>query len=162
MFRNFVSSEIGLIHLIFSILALIFGSYILFTQKGTKRHRQVGYLYVVFMLGVNITALMIYRLTGKFGVFHFLAIWGLLSVLIGIGVAVLRRPVKNWLIFHYYFMYWSVIGLYAAFAAEMSVRVPQTPFWAMVGVSSGLVSVLGTFVYFKIKGRWDKLAEVYQ
>lgn len=162
MFRNFVASEIGLVHLVFSILAMLLGSFILFTEKGTKKHRQIGYFYVFFMLGVNITALMIYRLNGRFGLFHVFAIWSLFAVSVGILTAFFRRPVKNWLVFHYYFMYWSVIALYAAFAAEMSVRIPQTPFWSMVGISAGLVSVISTIVYLRIKGRWDKLAEIYK
>lgn len=162
MFRNFVSGEIGLIHLVFSILAIIFGSYILFTEKGTKIHRKVGYAYVVSMLVVNLTALLIYRLTGRFGIFHFFALWGLLSVLAGVLAAFFRRPVKSWLVLHYYFMYWSVIGLYAAFAAELSVRLPKAPFWGTVGISSGLISIIGTIAYFKIKGKWDKMADVYQ
>lgn len=161
MLNSFVASEIGLVHLAFSILALVLGSYILFTEKGTAIHRKVGYAYAISMLGLNATALMIYRLNGKFGLFHFFAVWGLFSITVGVLAAAFRKPAQSWLTFHYYFMYWSVIGLYAAFGAEMSVRIPKRPFWTMVGVSSGLVSVIGTIIYFKVKGRWDKLAQLY-
>lgn len=162
MFRNFVASEIGLVHLLFSIFAMISGSFVLFTAKGTKLHRNIGYAYVVLMLGVNITALMIYRLTGSFGLFHAFAIWGIVAITIGFASAFFRKPAKNWLVFHYYFMYWSVIALYAAFAAEMAVRVPEKPFWTMVGIASGAVSVISTVAYFIVKKRWDKLATAYR
>mgnify|MGYP006270489875 CR=1 FL=1 len=32
-------------------------------------------------------------------------------------------------------MYWSVVGLYAAFAAEILTRIPDTPFLNMVGLA---------------------------
>lgn len=155
------SSNVGLFHLIVSILALIFGSWVIFTEKGTAIHRKIGYFYTVCMLLVNITALMIYRLTGSFGLFHIFAIYGLITVSIGVGVAIIRKPVKNWLTYHFYFMYWSVVGLYAAFAAEVSVRVPSTPFWWMVGISAGIVSIIGTIIYMKKKDAWEKMSKLY-
>ena len=155
------SSTIGLIHIIFSVLSLIFGTWIIFTNKGTGIHKKVGYVYTICMYLVCISALMLYRLTGTFGIFHFFALYGLITISIGIGAAIFRKPAKNWLFIHLYCMYWSVIGLYAAFAAAVSVRVPQTPFWWMVGVSSGAVSIIGTIVYMKKKEQWSKLADMY-
>ena len=154
-------STMGLFHLIVSVLALIFGSWVIFTEKGTTIHKRVGYVYLICMFLVNATALMIYRLTGSFGLFHIFAIYGLITISIGIGVAILRKPTKNWLTYHFYFMYWSVVGLYAAFAAEVSVRVPSTPFWWMVGISAGVVSVIGTIIYMKKKDVWMNLSDIY-
>ena len=156
-----VASPVGLIHVIVSVLALIFGTWILVTQKGTAIHRKIGYVYTVNMLLVNITALMIYRLTGSFTLFHIFAAYGLVTVSIGIAVAILRKPEKNWLTYHFYFMYWSVIGLYAALGAELSVRIPATPFWWMVGLSAGAVSIIGTIIYVKKKDDWMKLSDIY-
>ena len=53
-------------------------------------------------------------------------------------------------------MYWSVIGLYAAFVSEVSVRVPQTPFYAMVGIGTGIVMLLGTIFFRIYKRKWKK------
>lgn len=41
--ENLVGDTIGLIHLISSIFALIFGAIVLIMKKGTKKHKQIGY-----------------------------------------------------------------------------------------------------------------------
>ena len=74
MMDNIVSGNIGLIHLIVSIIAMITGIFVLLTKKGTIKHKQIGYVYTVSMVLVNVTAFMIYRLFGGFGIFHFFAI----------------------------------------------------------------------------------------
>ncbi len=63
--ETIVSGTIGQIHLTFSVIALITGLFVLTTTKGTKRHKQIGYVYFISMITLNITAFMIYRhLTG--------------------------------------------------------------------------------------------------
>ena len=57
-------------HIVSSVSALIFGLCVLLTHKGTRLHKQFGYAYFFNMLGLNISALFIYRLTGHFGPFH--------------------------------------------------------------------------------------------
>jgi len=69
--NQLTSGFTGSFHLIVSILAMISGIMVLGMQKGTRRHRQLGYLYAVSMLLVNLTAFMIYRLFGGFGIFYF-------------------------------------------------------------------------------------------
>lgn len=54
-------------------------------------------------------------------------------------------------------MYWSVIGLYAALVAEVLVRVPNTPFWWMVGVGVAVVTGFGTYFYVRKKKQWNRL-----
>jgi uncharacterized membrane protein len=154
--RQIVFSEIGLIHLIASILALIFGTLVLVLTKGTKLHKQIGYAYAASMLGVIVTAFMIYRLFGRFGIFHITAIISTISLLGGMIPVVLRKPVNGWLSLHYSFMFWSVIGLYAAFAAETLVRIPQTPFFGMVGFASFTVTIMGGIFFTVYKKSWSK------
>ena len=149
--------EIGLIHLIASILALIFGTLVLVLTKGTKIHKQIGYAYFVSMLGVVITAFMIYRLFGRFGIFHITAIISSISLLGGMIPVILRKPVNSWLRLHYSFMFWSVIGLYAAFVAETLVRIPQTPFFGMVGFASFGVTIIGGILFAIYKKKWSKV-----
>lgn len=60
--NTLTSGLTGTFHLIVSIIAMISGMMVLCRPKGTKRHKQVGYIYVVAMLLVNLTAFMIYRL----------------------------------------------------------------------------------------------------
>ena len=142
-FDNLVANNTGLVHLIFSVLALIFGTIVLVLKKGTLVHKRIGYLYTVSMLGLLVTAFMIYHLYGKFGIFHWLAIVSTITLIMGILPMWLKRP-KNYLDYHLKSMFWSVFGLYAAFAAETLVRIPQvvidsgvpnSTFYNMVGVA---------------------------
>ena len=62
--EHLVRGTNGMIHLIASIIALITGSLVLILKKGTKIHKQIGYVYVVSMGILILTAFMIYRLFG--------------------------------------------------------------------------------------------------
>lgn len=70
--NQLTSGFTGSFHLMVSILAMITGIMVLGMRKGTRRHRQLGYLYAVSMLLVNLTAFMIYRLFGVLEYFIFL------------------------------------------------------------------------------------------
>ncbi len=154
-----VYDEIGLLHLVAAFVSLGAGTFVLLTPKGTQRHKAAGYVYLVSMGLVLVTALLIYRLFGGFGAFHLIAIVGFVYLTLGM-VPVWRRS-KNWLRRHLYFMYWSVIGLYAAFAAEILVRVPQSPFWGMVGIATAAIAIGGGIYYSKKKTVWSKLRRVH-
>ena len=163
-FGNLVADNVGMVHLLFSILSLITGSMVLLKTKGTISHKRVGYVYAIAMLGVIVTAFMIYRLFGKFGIFHWLALLSLFTLLAGMIPMFLKKP-KGYISLHYNFMYWSVFGLYAAFAAETLVRIPDvvidseipnTTFYNMTGIAVGIVMTLGWYFSFKNKKHWDK------
>ena len=115
---NIVTGTTGLIHLISSIIALVTGLLVLTTTKGTTRHKKIGYIYVVSMVVLNLTAFMIYRLFGKFAIFHWFAVLSCLTLIAGM-YPVLTKKSKNYLLTHFNFMYWSVVGLYCAFCAEI-------------------------------------------
>ena len=156
------SNSIGLIHLIASCLALITGTWVILTQKGTATHRKVGYVYAASMTVLIITAFMIYRLFGGFGIFHVAAIISTIALLGGMVPAILRKPANNWLGWHFNFMYWSVMGLYAAFAAEIFTRIPQMKFFWMVGVATFLVMLAANIAFYAFKKRWQKIEKSYQ
>lgn len=164
MFGNLVSNEIGLIHLIVSIFALLFGTWVLAARKGTKTHRRAGYAYAVSMLLLLVTAFMIYRLFGRFGVFHIAAIVSSVTLLGGMIPVIRRQPKSSWLNLHFSFMYWSVFGLYAAFVAETAVRLPirtmfrsaQT-FFTTVVISTVATMLVGQIIFFKNKKKWQKI-----
>ena len=152
---------IGLIHLIASILSLISGTWVITTQKGTAIHRKIGYIYAISMLVVIITAFMIYRLFGGFGIFHIAAIISTIALLGGMIPAILRKPAKHWLGLHYNFMFWSVIGLYAAFVSEIFTRIPQIRFFWMLAIATITVFGIANIVFLKRKKRWQKIEKVY-
>ena len=153
--QNIIESPAGLIHLIASTFALIFGAMVLVMHKGTKNHVKIGYAYFVSMLLLIATAFMIYRLFDGWGIFHYLTVTSLITLLIGMVPIWLKPKNINWKYLHFCFMYWSVIGLYAAFAAELLTRIPQTPFMGMVGVATGVIMLFGTIIFGKNKKKWS-------
>lgn len=163
---NIVSNTTGLIHLIASIIALITGLFVLTTTKGTKTHKQIGYAYSISMILLNITAFMIYRLFGKFGIFHWFAIISCLTLFAGLYPVLTKRS-KNYLLTHFNFMYWSVVGLYCAFCAEILTRIPflydlpnkRQLFGILTGVSILIVGTIATVIFAKMKPKWTKQYE---
>ena len=127
-------SLLGQIHLASSIASLASGAIVLLmSPKGTRRHRQVGWVYAVSMLVLNVTALMIYRLFGGFGPFHVAAIVSLGTLIPAVMSA--RRAKSSrlgrdlvardrWVQWHYYFVTWSYVGLCAAAVSETATRLP--------------------------------------
>ena len=167
MFGNLVSNEIGFVHLIVSILALVFGTWVLAARKGTRAHRRVGYLYAISMILLIATSLMIYRLFGTFGLFHYAAVVSGITLAGGMIPVILRKPKDSWLGLHLSFMYWSVFGLYAAFVAEMATRLPvrtifDSPkmFFITVGIATLSTMLVGQIIFFKKKKKWQEILSV--
>ena len=156
----------GQIHLIASIIALITGLFVLTTTKGTKTHKQIGYAYSISMILLNITAFMIYRLFGKFGIFHWFAVISCLTLFAGL-YPVLTKKSKNYLLTHFNFMYWSVVGLYCAFCAEILTRIPflydlpnkRQLFGILTGVGILIVGTIANVIFAKMKPKWTKQYE---
>ncbi len=151
----FTQDPIGLIHLLTAILAMIFGTIVILRRKGTRIHKQLGYAYVISMLIMLVTSLMIYRLFGGFGIFHAFSIVALITLAGGI-IPAMRRKSANWIAFHFSFMYWSIIGLYAAFVSEALTRIPETPFFGMLGVATFMVIGLGYGFWYRYKKIWSQ------
>jgi hypothetical protein len=105
---------------------------------------------------MNITAFAIYRLFGGFGIFHFAALFSLFSLFGGMYPAYKKKD--GWYQQHLEVMLWSVVGLYAAFAAEIAARlVSRTYFFWAVGLSGGLLSTLGYYFIRFQKRKYTKL-----
>lgn len=138
-------STLGIIHMVFGIVALLSGTGVVFLRKGTRWHRTLGHLYLTSMLSLNTTALFIYNLYGQFGPFHWLAISSLLTLIAGIVPVFARRPKRRWLEQHAIFMNFSFIGLVAATAAEITSRIPglEDQFGVVIGLTSALIIGIG-------------------
>lgn len=152
---EFVKTSTGWFHLITALIALILGAYMLATPKGTKKHKKVGYIYVLTMFLVCASAMCIYGLTGKFGIFHITAIIGFITIFCGMAPFYIPKFPEKYKAVHLWFMYYSVLGLYAAFASELLVRIPNKPFYTMVGIVTGSVFLLGTLIILKKQGLWS-------
>lgn len=80
---GFVSSSLGWFHLASALLAMIAGAFVLAASKGTIKHKRMGYIYVSAMVLVCGSALGIYNLTGRFGLFHLMAVISFLTLALG-------------------------------------------------------------------------------
>lgn len=154
--NTLIHSTIGLIHLISAIAALLFGTFVLITTKGTGLHRRMGYGYASSMLVLNGTAFGLYNLFQGFGPFHIAAIISLITLLAGMLPFYLKYAANRKMEHHIAWMYYSVIGLYAAFASEIIVRIPGAPFSLMIGIATVVVMIVGRFYFNRRHKGWKK------
>jgi len=131
----------GFLHALFGVAALLLGAAVFMMRKGTNTHRKVGLAYVLAMFSLNLTALWIFDLTGRFGPFHMAALISLATLFAGYAPARYRRP-GQWVELHGIFMGWSYVGLVAGFLAEIAVRVPGVGFSPAV-ITATVISVVG-------------------
>jgi uncharacterized membrane protein len=152
---------IGWIHFIAAIIALITGTMILAGNKGSTKHKITGRIYGINMLIVCATFFMIYRVHGSLGVLHIFAFISTATLLLGM-LPLYTNWFKQPMISHLSWMYWSVIGLYCAFSAELFTRLPSILnlgytygiFYALVGISSGLTGYIGMRFFKKKFDGW--------
>ncbi len=150
---NIINSFTGLVHLITAFLALISGTMVLTKRKGTSWHRKMGYAYVISMILMLGTSFMLYDLFGRWGIFHYGSVLSAITLFFGVYPAIRRKG--NWVVFHLSMMYWSIIGLYAAFASEVFTRVLPTPFFTGVGISSAAIMIAGAIGFIIHSKKWE-------
>lgn len=148
MLDNIIHSTVGGLHTIAALFALIFGTIVFIGKKGTKTHKRLGYAYLFFMYFLNISSFFIYNFNG-FSLFHGFAIFSLLTITGAIVPTLLRT--KNWIYLHFYFMNWSVVGLYSALCAEIGTRFVgnMQEFWWAVALASFVTAFVGAFIINK-------------
>lgn len=160
---NLVTNHMGLIHLVASVIALILGTISLVMTKGSSLHKKIGYSYAVAMIVLLVTAFMLYNLFGRWGIFHWAAVVSSATLLAGLVPIIIR--LKNYLPLHLGFMYWSVMGLYGAFAAEILVRIPRvifehgipnSTFYNMTGISVGTIMFVAALFFVRLSSKWKK------
>lgn len=144
MLDSIIHSGIGWFHFITAVLSMVFGTMVIFRKKGTSIHKKMGYVYVVNMILLNVSSFFIVNFDG-FSIFHFFAVLSLATVVAGIYPA-LKRP-KNWYPKHFYFMSWSVVGLYCAFWAEVGTRFAgnMREFWWAVALATFMTAGVGNY-----------------
>ena len=154
--------SLGWIHTAAAVAALIAGAAVLLIRKGTRRHRQLGWTYVVSMLLLNVTALLIYRLFGRFGPFHAGAVFSFITVVAGTAAALGARRARarrdtaaraRALERHYQWMTWSYVGLAAAAVSEIATRMPALRPRPGQGLVFGITVVVATIVVVGIGAR---------
>lgn len=148
--NEILHSSVSVVHFGAALIAMITGTYILFTGKGTRSHRRMGRVYVVSMVVLLLTAFQIYFLFGRFGVIHWGAVGSVIALLIGVLSVLFRHTVPAWLAWHYLGMGASVTGLYAAFLVESTYRLfPPAYFWWVTMGSANLVFLIGGLLLYR-------------
>ena len=154
---------LGQIHFSAAIASLALGAAVLLTSpKGTRRHRQIGWMYAASMLTLNVTALMIYRLFGRFGPFHVFAIISLASLVFGVASAMRAKSSRlerdlvtrgRLVARHYHSMTWSYVGLWAAAVSETATRIPAFRPGPGQGLAFGLTVGVATMAVVAVGAR---------
>ena len=148
---------LAVLHIVSASLALLLGFFVAMGQKGNPPHRMAGLAYVFAMLLTNISALMLYNLTGRFNLFHAFALLSLALTLPGLLMPIMRP--RNWIFHHVHLMGWSYLGLLAAAMNEAAIRLPlhvDTPprilaVGAFLAVATGLAGAV-------LRSRWERAA----
>jgi len=111
------------------------------------------------MLGMNGTALMIYRLFEGWGPFHYSAVLSLTGLTIGMAPLWLGYRRGRGLRLHAIFMGWSYVGLLAAAFSEFISRLPGVDFfWSVTLASIGVVVVGGVIVHTRVPKALQRFA----
>lgn len=120
-----IHSVPGGAHFVLALVALVLGPVIFLRKKGTRFHRLAGYVFVLSMLAVNISALTMYDFTGYPNLFHVFALISLSALLPGFYF--LQRAVRTGeqkhLELHARLMMWAYYGLAAAGIAQVLTRI---------------------------------------
>ena len=97
-------------HIILALLAVGFGTKNLFSKKGDKTHKIIGWIWVILMFYVAISSYWIKELNGgSYSWIHLLSIWTLISISLAIYFIRIRK-----VYLHKIFMVGTFIGLFFA------------------------------------------------
>jgi uncharacterized membrane protein len=147
--HTILHSSTSLIHILAALLAMLTGTFVLLTSKGTTVHRLVGWLYCLSMSILLFTAFQIYTLWGHFGIVHWGAVGSSIALVLGMASVGLRTIIGSWLRWHYLGMGVSVTGLYAAFLVESTYRFfpPFYFWWVSLGLSIAVFAIGGFLLH---------------
>ena len=119
---NWVHSFAGGIHFAAAVIGMLSGIFVLSRLKGPRLHKIMGYVFVVSLVLVNLSALFIYDFNdGTPSVFHVLIPVSLFFLCFGF-IPMLGKRKPNALNRHIIGMNGAVYGLWAAGATEYFVR----------------------------------------
>ncbi len=131
----------GILHFVLMLGSLGLGVVIFLIPKGTPRHKRLGRFFVAGMMLSNVVVLGLYKDTNQPGIFHFLAILSLVS-LVG-AIALVRMPGANTgrRIAHGHVMLWSYGGVVAAGLGQSATALNFPP-WPIILMSFLVVALI--------------------
>ena len=157
-----------LLHTALGVAALAFGAAVVVRRKGTGAHRWTGRAYAAAMLTLCVSSFWVPAEVGprwgRFGVFHGIAVLGVVHLALGVGPVLWRGAVPAWVERHLYFTLWSFVGLVMAtlshvfgpVAGALAGAVGLTPAaagWATAALLWGVPVVVGTVLIERLRGR---------
>ena len=143
----------GAIHVTLAVLCIGVGLIQFLRPKRGPGHRARGYFYVYAMLFADGAAMLLYRFTGSFNLFHVAAIIDFACIVLAV-VPLLRSPrPANWRLTHYYFISWSYVSPISAAAIQIAVRMapPMTP--GKIGLVSFVLSIVVMTIAYVVIGK---------
>jgi uncharacterized membrane protein len=150
----------GPIHAALAVLCIAAGLLQFLRPKRGAGHRARGYFYVYAMLVADGTAMLLYRFTGHFNLFHIAAIINFVCVVLAM-VPLLRSPrPANWRRIHYYFISWSYVSPISAAATNIVTRLGPLMAREQAGLVAFAVSVVTMAIAYVLIGKYRPLAEV--
>jgi uncharacterized membrane protein len=145
---------VSAIHVTLAILCIAVGLIQFLRPKRGAGHRARGYFYVYAMLVADGTAMLLYRFTGSFNLFHVAAIINLTCIVLA-AVPLLRSPrPANWRLTHYYFISWSYVSPISAAAIQIAVRLAPPMTRGQIGLASLVLSIAVVTIAFFLIGRY--------
>jgi uncharacterized membrane protein len=143
----------GLIHTALAGLCIILGLAQLMQRKGGAMRRVLGYVFVCAMVMADLSALAVPQ--SGFSLLHLRAIVNLVCIAAA-TLPMLRRPREtDWMSVRYRWMAGAYLGLVAAAATELVVRIvpftARAQVWTATAVVTGLTAAVGCFLI----GRYD-------
>jgi uncharacterized membrane protein len=149
----------GAIHASLAILCIAVGLIQFLRQKRGAGHRARGYLYVYAMLVADGTAMLVYRFTGHFNLFHVAAIINFACIVLAI-VPLLRSPrPANWRRTHYYFISWSYVSPISAAATEIVSRLGSLTSREQIGFVALAISIVAMTIASVLIAKYRPPAE---
>ena len=131
----------GAIHVALAMLCIGVGLIQFLRPKRGAGHRARGYFYVYAMLVADGTAMLLYRFSGSFNLFHVAAIVNLTCIVLAV-VPLLRSPrPANWRLTHYYFISWSYVSPISAAAIQIALRLAPPMTRGQIGLASLVLSM---------------------
>ncbi len=146
-----VDSTPGVVHFLLASICLVLGAVVLYSNKGTGRHRVLGSIWLVLMITVNTSALTMYDTSSGLNLFHFMAVFSLATIIPGY-VSIRRYALTGnqaFLIAHHIYMSWGYFGLAAAGIWQVISRLVYT----MIGPGH-FDTVLTTLIGLTVLASW--------
>jgi uncharacterized membrane protein len=141
------------IHVALAMLCIAVGLIQFLRPKRGAGHRARGYFYVYAMLVADGTAMLLYRFTGSFNLFHAAAIINFACIVSAIVPLLRSRRPANWRLTHYSFISWSYVSPISAAATQIAVRLAPPLTRGQIGLVAFVLSMVVMTIAYVLIGK---------